>query len=212
MLETQLGLTMDLLSDLVSPTVLDVGGGHGQIAPALAVTGSAVTVLASNNEAVAVTLRPMIDAGGVALLIGPLRTPPVEPKSFDVVVSYRLLAHAHDVPALIKALTEPARKAVLVDYATSRSFNALAELLFAAKKKVESNTRPFLVMKDVEIEKLFRANGFKRQARRPQFFWPMALHRALNSRSLSRSLENVTGAVGLRALFGSPVIARFDRV
>ncbi|MEO8358647.1 MAG: methyltransferase domain-containing protein [Vicinamibacteria bacterium] len=212
MLETQLGITMDLLSDLGSPTVLDVGGGHGQIAPALAVTGSAVTVLASNDAAVAVTLRPMIDRGGVDLLIGPLRAPPVAPKSFDAVVSYRLLAHAHDVPALIKALTESARKAVLVDYATSRSFNAVAELLFAAKKKVERNTRPFAVMKDHEIDMLFQANGFKRKARRPQFFWPMALHRALNSRSLSRSLESAAGALGLRALFGSPVIARFDRV
>lgn len=212
MLETQLRVTMEILADLKSPSILDVGGGHGQVGPALAFGGSDVTVLASDPSAVAATLRPMVDAGALSLITGPLNAPPVEERSFDVVVSYRLLAHTHDLPALIAGLTRPARTAVVVDYATKRSFNALADLLFGAKKKVESNTRPFLVMKDADVEALFKKNGFKRRARRPQFFWPMALHRALNSPSLSRSLENVAGMCGLRALFGSPVIARFDRV
>ena len=212
MLETQLKITLDLLRDLDAPTVLDVGGGHGQVAPALAISAAAVTVLASTKEAVAVTLAPVIDAGGLALITGDLRRPPVAPKSFDVVLSYRLLAHCHDLPALIKGMTDTARTAVVVDYATKRSFNALADLLFAAKKNIEHNTRPFLVMRDADIADLFAQHGFKRRERRPQFFWPMALHRALNSPHFSRVLEACAGAIGLRARFGSPVIARFDRV
>ena len=211
MLATQRDITIDLLRDLPSASVLDVGGGHGQMAPALADRGHRVSVLASSPDAVAATLRPSLESGRVRLLTGDLRNPPAEPRSMDAVVSYRLLAHARDLPGLVAGLCRPARVAVIVDYATTRSFNAVAEPLFAAKKKVELNTRPFLVMSDSRVSSLFRDNGFHLRERRPQFFWPMALHRALESPGLSRGLEAVARALGLRALFGSPVIARFDR-
>ena len=211
MLATQAGITEDLLSDLPGASVLDVGGGHGQVAPALADRGYRVSVLASSPAAVAAKLRPSVDSGRVRLLTGDLRNPPVEAQSMDVVVSYRLLAHARDLPGLVAGLCRPARVAVMVDYATTRSFNAVSEFFFAAKKQVEQNTRPFLVMSDAEVSTLFRQNGFHRRERRPQFFWPMAVHRALRSPGLSRGLEAGARALGLRALFGSPVIARFDR-
>ena len=211
MLATQAGITEDLLSDLPGASVLDVGGGHGQMAPALADRGYRVSVLASSPAAVAAKLRPSVDSGRVRLLTGDLRNPPVEAQSMDAVVSYRLLAHARDLSGLVAGLCRPARVAVIVDYAATRSFNAVADLLFAAKKQVEQNTRPFLVMRDAEVKALFRQNGFHLRERRPQFFWPMALHRALKSPGLSRGLEAGPRALGLRALFGSPVIARFDR-
>ena len=211
MLDVQRGITLDLLADAPGSSVLDVGGGHGQVAPTLSEKGHQVSVLASTADAVSLTLRPVVESGRVALLTGDLRNPPGE-RSFDVVISYRLLAHAHDLTGLIAGLTRAARRCVIVDYATTKSFNAAADLLFAAKKRVESNTRPFLVMRDTDVETLFRQHGFALRARRPQFFWPMALHRALKSPALSRALEAVAAAVGLRRLLGSPVIARFDRV
>jgi SAM-dependent methyltransferase len=212
MLSVQRDITLDLLSSLPSSVVLDVGGGHGQVAGALAERGFQVSVLASAPSAVAAGLRPALDSGRVRLLTGDLRNPPVEPQSIDAVVSYRLLAHALDLPGLVAGLCRPARRAVIVDYATTRSFNAIAEPLFAAKKQIEQNTRPFLVMSDAEVALFFSQNGFRRTERRPQFFWPMAMHRALGSVGLSRGLEALARAFGLRALFGSPVIARFDRV
>lgn len=211
MLSTQTAITFDLLRDLPAATVLDVGGGHGQSARPLSDRGYQVSVLASSPAAVAETLRPSVDSGRVRLMIGDLRRPPVDPGSMDVVLSYRLLAHARDLPGLIAGFCHAARAAVVVDYATTRSFNAIAEPLFAAKKQVEMNTRPFLVMRDSDVAALFRKHGFHPRERRPQFFWPMALHRALGSPGLSRALETAARATGLRAAFGSPVIARFDR-
>lgn len=212
MLSTQLQITTDLLQDMNSASVLDVGGGHGQVAPALSRQGHTVHVLASSHDAVSDTLRPSVDSGFVKLVVGDLRNPPVEPRSYDAVLSYRLLAHAYDLPGLVAGLTRSARRAVIVDYATARSFNAAADLLFAAKKRVEKNTRPFAVTRDAELVALFEANGFRLRSRRPQFFWPMALHRAFGAPAVSRAIEALAAVVGLRALFGSPVIARFDRV
>ena len=212
MLERQLEITRAILSDLPHATVLDVGGGHGQIAPRLQSDGHPMTVLVSRTDAVNAALRPSVDDGSVDLAVGDLANPPSGPKSFDVVLSYRLVAHANDLPRLIGGLTSTARLAVVVDYATSRSFNAVAEPMFGAKKRVEANTRPFAVHRDWDIVNLFEDNGFTLKARRPQFFWPMALHRALKSPNLSRFIEAPAAITGLRALLGSPVIARFDRV
>jgi len=211
MLERQLSATLALLPDPGPLKILDVGGGHGQTATALAERGHHVSILASSPKAVNPTLQKAVDAGTVTLIVGDLRQPPVEPRAYDVVLSYRLLAHAYDLDGLVSGLTSTASRCVVVDYATSRSFNALADLFFAAKKQVEKNTRPFRVMSDLAIATAFGKCGFRAAGRRPQFFWPMALHRALGLAPLARALEAPPALLGLRAFFGSPVIARFDR-
>lgn len=211
MLDVQRDIVFDLLRDLRSSSVLEIGGGHAQLAPALAEGGHAVSVLASSPMAIGVALRASAEAGRLRVITGDLRNPPVETLSADAVVCVRLLAHAHDLPGLVAGLCRPARRVVIVDYASRRSFNAAAETLFALKKQVERNTRPFRVMRDAELSRLFRENGFHLSKRRPQFFWPMALHRGLGSLGLSRGIEKVAQALGLRALLGSPVLARFDR-
>jgi 2-polyprenyl-3-methyl-5-hydroxy-6-metoxy-1,4-benzoquinol methylase len=212
MLQRQLSVTLDLLRDKAPTTILDVGGGHGQLAPELARRGHRTTVLVSSNKAISNALRPALDSGAVRLVVGDLRAPPVEPRSFEVVLCFRLLAHAYDLPGLIDGLTRPAERTVIVDYATTRSFNAAAEFFFAAKKKIEHNTRPFHVLRDLEVQHAFLERGCRLRERRPQFFWPMALHRALRLSLLARGLELPAAALGLRSLFGSPVVARFDRV
>jgi SAM-dependent methyltransferase len=211
MLGLQRDIVFGLLSDLGSSSVLEVGGGHAQLAPALAEGGHEVSVLASSPQAVGAALRSAAEKGRVRVITGDLRNPPVEPLSVDVVLCVRLLAHAHDLPGLVAGLCRPARRAVIVDYASKHSFNAAAETFFALKKRVEGNTRPFRVIRDTDLSLLFRGNGFHLSKRRPQFFWPMALHRGLGSPGLSRGIEKLAQLLGLRALLGSPVIVRFDR-
>ena len=212
MLERQLSVTREVLNDLPAASVLDIGGGHAQTAPHLQRDGHVTAVLASAATAMHPALRTSIDDGSIDFQVGDLRRPPSGERSFDVVLSYRLVAHANDLPGLIFGMTATARSCVVIDYATKRSFNAVAEPFFAAKKRVESNTRPFGVHSDWEIEDLFEKHGFARTARRPLFFWPMAFHRALNSPALSKGLEALAAVLGLRSMLGSPVIARFDRV
>jgi 2-polyprenyl-3-methyl-5-hydroxy-6-metoxy-1,4-benzoquinol methylase len=209
-LSVQAKATLELLAPWPRARVLDVGGGHGQITGPLLAAGHEVTVYGSEGacgEAVGDWAR----RGEVVLRSGDLLSAPWPDRAFDVVVSYRLLAHVERWPALVAELCRLAEKAVFVDYPARRSVNALAGLFFGLKKGVEGNTRSFAVFRAAEVEGAFAASGFRPSGRRPEFFFPMALHRALGRAALSRGLEGAAAALGLTRGLGSPVILRVER-
>jgi 2-polyprenyl-3-methyl-5-hydroxy-6-metoxy-1,4-benzoquinol methylase len=186
-----------------------VGGGHGQLTAPLLAAGHAVTVLGSDPVCEA-RVREWTSAGQARFLAADLLQPPLAAGSFDAVLAFRLLPHVGRWRELLAALARLARHAVVVDYPTRRSVNALAEPLFSLKKGVEQDTRPFTVFRDGEIEAGMAAAGWTRTARRPQFLLPMALHRAHSGAGLARVLETGARLSGLVRLLGSPVIARFE--
>lgn len=210
-LERQAALTLELMRPFPAARVVDVGGGHGQLAGALAAAGHEVTVYASGAEAASETVREMAAAGRLALRTGDLLHAPWPDRTFDVALCFRLLPHARDWRRLAGALSRLAARAVIVDYPTARSLNALAGALFGLKRSVEGDTRPFTVFRDREVAEAFGAHGLRPTARRGQFVLPMALHRALRSAGLARVLEGAAGALGLRRALGSPVILRLER-
>lgn len=209
-LDEQARATLELLARWPKASIVDVGGGHGQTTGPLVDAGYDVTVFGS-SPACEDRVRAWTESGRAHFRAGDLLKAPFADRSFDVVVSYRLLPHVMRWPELVAELSRLARTCVLVDYPTSRSANAAADSLFGLKKRVEGNTRPFRVFHDAEITSAFATAGFRLTGRRPQFFVPMALHRALRSAAVSRALERVSTALGLTRRFGSPVIARLER-
>ena len=67
------------------------------------------------------------------------------------------------------------------------------------------------MFRDAEMVDAFGANGLRITARRPQFFLPMALHRAHGNGGLARALESVPRVTHLTRALGSPVILRAER-
>ena len=149
--------------------------------------------------------------GQARFACGDLLHAPWPDQSFDVVLAFRLLPHLTRVADLVAELCRLARRAVVIDYPTWRSVNSVSGALFRLKKGVEGNTRPFRVFRDAEIASAFATHGFRITGRRPQFFFPMALHRALGLAAVSRGLEAVPSTLGLTRVFGSPVILRLER-
>lgn len=209
-LERQQSLVLDLLRRWPRARLVDVGGGHGQLTGALVGAGHAVTVFGSPG-ACGDALRPWLDDGRARFEEGELARAPFADRSFDVALAFRLLPHVADWPRLIGELCRLAAHAVIVDYPTARSLNAAADALFQVKKAVEGDTRPFTVFRDREVRAAFAAVGFEVTARRPEFFFPMALHRGLRSATVARGLEGAAGALGLTRALGSPVILRAEQ-
>jgi len=209
-LHRQAEATLALLRPFPGASVLDVGGGHGQVTGPLVDAGYGVTVLGSDASC-ETRVREWTGTGRARFVASDLLAPPLPDRSHDVVLAYRLLPHVRRWPDLVATLSRLARVAVVVDYPTRRSANAAAELLFGLKKGVEGDTRPFTVFSDAEIEGAFAGHGFSPTGRRPQFFFPMALHRGLGSAGLARALEGTASALGLTRALGSPVILRLER-
>ena len=210
MLARQERIVRSFLRGSPGATVLDVGGGHAQLALPLCRAGCHVTVLGS-DAACGRRVAAEVATGRIRFDVGDLVRLPYADRSFLAAVSIRLLPHCARWPDLIAELCRVANRMVIVDYPTRRSVNVLADALFGLKKRIEGNTRPYTLFDDREIGDAFAAQGFDLRARRPQFFFPMVLHRALRQPWLSASLEATAGAFGLTALFGSPVLAAYVR-
>lgn len=184
-------------------TVLDVGGGHAQVAPRLVAMGYEVTVLGSGPQA----FRPLQDGEpSFTREVGDLIDLPFDDSSFDVALSVRTLPHMDDWPKFIGELCRVARVAVVLDYPTWRSINVVAPALFRLKLLIEKNTRPFTLFSRSEIARVFAQLGYHVTSSRPQFFFPMGLYRMFGSASLARALETPPRSLALTRLLGSPII------
>ena len=150
-----------------------------------------------------------ITACTAQVMIGDLCAVPLPEASVDVAVSVRMMAHVEDWPLFLAGLCKVARDAVIIDFPVPSGANALAPLLFGAKKKIEKDTRRFRNIPMQEVTRVLAENGFKADAHVGQFVLPMALHRALKRPRLSRWLEALVSPLAPR--FGNPVILRARR-
>jgi len=208
---TQSRLTLSLLQALpAGASILDVGGGHAQIAPPLIEAGYEVTVVGS-DPVCAAKLEPWIAQGRCRYETVDLQALPYPDRSFDAVVCLRLLPHSVAWTGLIQELCRVALRSVVLDYPSSRSTNAFSARLFHLKRGIELNTRRFLIFTPKQISSAFREQGFAVRQERPQFLFPMVLHRLANRANVSRVIETPGRLLGLTRWFGSPILIRADR-
>lgn len=210
-LAVQARATLDLLAPWPGGSVLEVGGGHAQLAAPLVESGFRVTV-AGSSEACRARLDRFLPAGAFDFRAADLLALPFPDRAFDAVLAFRLLPHAERWRELLAEMCRVARHAVIVDYPDLRSFNLFTGALFGAKKRVEGNTRPYRCFTRREVTAELARHGFGRPVLRPQFFVPMVVHRAVGKAGFSRAVEGVSGALGLTRAFGSPIILRAERL
>ena len=209
-LKVQEDATTEMLRPYTCPSIVDVGGGHGQLTKAFLKQGSEVTILGS-AESCRKRVEPYLDESHCWFVRCNLIALPFPKQHFDVSVSYRLLPHCDAWKQLVAELCRVAKHAVIIDYPDVKSMNAIAPVLFQWKKGLEKNTRPFTCFRTGELIQEFGLHGFRLADRYPEFFLPMVLHRALKRPRLSIFIEGVCRMLGLTALFGSPVILKFVR-
>lgn len=211
LLQVQQAATLQMIAPYPHAKVLDVGGGHGQLTGALIEGGYQVTVLGS-AEVCKQRIQHYLDLKQCSFKVGNVLDLPYENNAFDIVISYRFLAHVTNWKKFLQELARVASKVVIVDYPTVRSVNAIAPYLFKLKKGIEGNTRPFKCYQEKEIIDFYQSLGWQKDKRYAQFLWPMVLHRKLKMPKLSSKLETLSRFSGLTHLLGSPVITKFRKL
>jgi SAM-dependent methyltransferase len=213
-LDVQAQAVLDLLA--VRPgerlRILEVGGGHGQLTPALLAAGHEVWVHGSRAVCAArlADLRQRCQ-DRLRFVCADLWSLPFPERTFDAVLAVRLLAHVERHEELLSELARVSRRAVVVDYPPRISANLLEPMLFHLKRRVEGNTRPFFCYRAATIERPLVKAGFTRVRRRRQFFLPMVVHRMTRARPVSAATERVCRALGLTALLGAPALLAAER-
>ncbi len=191
-------------------SVLDVGGGHGQLTGPLVDAGFAVTVYGS--EAVCgERIRAFTEGSRAGFRHGSLLAHAVWRWSLRC---RRVVPSAPPRGPLAGAggrdgtsgsqggprgLSRPG--AASMPWPTRSS---------VSRRESRRTRAPSPSFRDRDVVDAFGAHGWEPSARRPEFFFPMALHRALRSRRISSALEGVAGAFGLVRLLGSPVLLRLE--
>ncbi len=208
-LDVQTKITLQLLNSWQNAKILDVGGGHAQIAVPIIKVGYNLTVVGS-GVVCKERLNRFLDESSFKYETCDLLNLPFDDKCFDIVTCFRLLTHEENWKIQIAELCRVAKSAVIIDYPDIRSFNILYKFLFKIKKKYEGNTRTFRNFSRKELIEEFRKNEFINPKFKAEFFLPMVIHRALKNVKLMSSLEKVFYFLGLTKYFGSPIILRVE--
>ncbi|MBU2677981.1 MAG: class I SAM-dependent methyltransferase [Gammaproteobacteria bacterium] len=208
-LEVQENCVRHLLTDCMT-SVLDVGGGHGQLTPLFHSRGCGITMLGSDDSCHS-RLRDKYPDNDIEYVTGDLLNLPFENQQFDLVIAVRLISHITAWERLIAELCRVAKNSVIIDYPSVFALNALTPLMFKLKKGIEGNTRTYTSFSRRRLANCFRENDFEVRIARSQFFLPMFLHRALKGPRPLQVAETGLRKLGMTHVFGSPVVLRADR-
>lgn len=206
-LRVQEAATLRMLAPYPGASVLDVGGGHGQTATPLIENGYDLTILGS-SEACKTQVRDLVEKGRCRFDVGDVVELPYSENCFDVVISYRMVPHIRKWKKFLTELSRVSRKAVVIDYPDTKSFNYFKKYFFEIKKYVEEGTRRYKCFSASTLLSKFEMSGMSYSDHYRQFFWPMFLHRGIGSVRMSMLAEKVCRRLGLTSLWGSPVILR----
>lgn len=206
LLDRQNSIIARMLSRLQPTTILDVGGGHGQIAAAFINKGYKITVMGSSSSCNS-QINKLCTPGSYTFRVGDIEKLPYPDRSFDVVTCIRYLSHTDNWRGVISELCRVSKYGVIIDYPPLISVNLFIPILFALKKRFEGNTRTYTIFKSKLINETFHQNNFELETYNAQFLLPMVLHRILKSPTISSILEFIPKLTGLVNIFGSPALA-----
>lgn len=211
LLDAQWSAIERAIEGLPPGTVLDVGGGHGQLAERFAARGWHVTVHGTSAECER-NLRTLHGCTRCRYVGGPLEALPAADLSFDLVIAVRLLSHVPEWERLTAEMCRVARRTVVFDYPSTTGLNALTPLLFTLKRSLEGNTRTYASFRVPALDAAIGRHGFRRRRIVKQLCLPMVAHRVARGAPPLRWAESACRALGLTAAVGSPAIYRADRV
>lgn len=193
-------------------TVLDVGTGTGRAALVLAEAGAQVTAVDASAEMLRVAeARARARSIPIAFEPGDAHHLPFDARSFDAVVSLRVLMHTPDWRQCVGEFCRVARSKVIVDYPSATSFAAVQAVGRRVAYSLGARTEPYRVFTDAQIREELARHGFRVTRTHRQYVLPIAIHKSLNAPSLTDRVERGLAAVGLLALAGSPVTILAER-
>jgi len=208
----QAGVLARFLDPIAGRTIVDVGTGTGRAALQLAQAGAHVTGIDASEQMLAVARqRAAAAATAVNFQIGDAHALPFPDRNFDAAVCLRVLMHTPDWRHSVAELCRVADRFVVADFPSAASVALVQALWRRALHAAGVRTEAYRVFSRGEIARAFRTGGFRIRGIHRQFVLPIALHKAIGSLRFTETSERALAAVGLLAVFGSPVTIVAER-
>ena len=201
--EMQEHVLLDFLGGSCPLTALDVGTGTGRAAFAMTQGGVRVTGADASREMLKVAGRRSAENGlAVVFLPGDAHALPFADRSFDVVVSLRMLMHTPDWRRCLAEMCRVARRRLIFDYPPLVSFAALQTASRKAAQLVGRRVEAYHVLRTGAVRSVLHANGFEVVKMDRQFVLPIAFHKWIGSNSFYCQFRACAGGHGSIAWVG----------
>lgn len=126
-------------------------------------------------------------------------------RTFDCVVSSRLLMHLTDWKKGINEICRVSRNELIIDLPSNFSFASL-DLLFKRIKRIFlPDTQVYSNYSIRKVTEEIEKNGFQVVQTRKGFFIPLTFHRWFNNPKISNKIEIIFRSFYITELFGNPV-------
>jgi ubiquinone/menaquinone biosynthesis C-methylase UbiE len=193
--------------------MLDVGTGTGRAAFILALGGARVTAVDASEEMLAIARQRAAEQFLTTIKFqrGDAHNLDFADRSFDAVVSLRMLMHTPEWQRCVSELCRVAARLVIVDYPSATSVALFESLARRAMHGAGMKTEPYRVFTRGMIAGAFEQNGFRIRSVHRQFVLPIAFHKAIHSRKFTLWSERLLDHAGLLKPFGSPVTLVAER-
>ena len=194
-------------------TVLDVGTGTGRLALLMTAAGASVTGIDASDEMLKVAgERAAAQRADVHFAIGDAHALAFPDRSFDVVVSSRVLMHTPRWQICVDEWCRVARDRVVIDYPSASSFALLQSLWRRVSYALGGGARqPYRVFSDGELRAAFEKNGFRIRERYGQFVLPIGFYRLFRSTRIAETTEEIFRRLGVSRVFASPMTILAER-
>ncbi len=212
MAKTQARVLSGMAGRITDRRMLDVGTGTGRAAFILALGGANVTAVDASEEMLKIARqRAAEQLLKITFQSGDAHALDFADRSFDVVVSFRMLMHTPQWKRCVAELCRVAERLVIVDYPSATSIALFESLARRVAYAAGVKTEPYRVFTHATIAEAFDRNGFRIRSVHRQFVLPIAFHKAIRSRRFTLWSENVLDHAGLLKPFGSPVTLVAER-
>ena len=210
--KSQARVLANMVGRIKDRQMLDVGTGTGRAALILAAGGAKVTAVDASEEMLAIARqRAAEQLLAIKFQRGDAHALEFADRSFDAVVSFRMLMHTPEWDRCVAELCRVAMRLVIVDYPSATSVALFESMARRAMHSAGLTTEPYRVFTQGTIARTFERNGFRIRSVHRQFVMPIAFHKAIGSRRFTLWSERVLDRAGLLKPFGSPVTLVAER-
>jgi ubiquinone/menaquinone biosynthesis C-methylase UbiE len=210
--KSQARVLANMVGRIKDRQMLDVGTGTGRAALILAAGGAKVTAVDASEEMLTIARqRAADDMLSINFQRGDAHALEFADRSFDAVVSFRMLMHTPEWERCVAELCRVAERLVIVDYPSATSAALFESLTRRAMHAAGVTTEAYRVFTARTIARAFERNQFRIRSVHRQFVLPIALHKAIGSRRFTLWSERVLDHAGLLKPFGSPVTLVAER-